>query len=1760
MESCIESMEKMLLNKSKSSNLSDVFCGYCQDTLYSALLYLAVRKAKEANEYQNDEKKNTVRFDEKELETKLLNLFKPLYRPEIMTNIQTDKDIKFYCLEDIIKIQQKKSKDQMVMILTNDMEYNIPMERVHCTQKIRSFKKVEQFEKTIKAFFKMNYGMIKNQLEQIIHILQLEHYQFYNDSNNSQKQKLVILLIHSSRESSKKSIKELNGKSNKELSFPLIFRQKWKIVYVDYLLSTNTISLKNDLKLSVNDVAEKQSKQVKYCFFKAFGRLHFPRSINPLEEKKLLPLVFDFKDGEEILKYRLKGLLFNATKHKSVMTILRDLEENGMKKRKGSYFVEYHNTVDTLVTLAFVNVLSAIYQNGAHITNNSKKYVESKKNDELPWYVQFFEKALRNEELVEMKPVSIDSNYLLSAVIDPQLYSIQTYVQHSFPFSRSIHNWCQQKLLECPKSPNDHLGSVATKLEEMSMGNDDLTQWDMDYSLKVIHKYVMDLVRYKFSSHLHTQNQQIILQNIIVSMALLLCGKLSIATIEVTIHYFRQIIFHYAYLISVSSDKIRVKHVPDPESWLMETVQILWKEIPIRANFDINESAMLYHNFLNFLSQCMLVKSESLMNELLQSARKIEIRRLGIIYLRIDGFAIEEQKIIKHGFLEHEELVDSVLKDYRENRNTSQEKYADFILDLLAAIKRVENVEKNKVYTSILRKLYSQIDNGPIFKMQIYKEIVLHTKLNNSLTLHSEEAVLLNRCFELITLNEEIKKDNNTWSQLCNEKNTTSLGSVAKISKVKVDVTNLISVMVNENFDLSQLKENQSIFRLLENISESLSNFSSFYKQYEHALYVWFLKQLYARKGMHWIEIIFAHPSAGTQFPFLKELKTSTIFNSLCKRTLRNISFNPFIGVYGDSAFMEYILEIMNDKFADMLDNHSLDTLFSPQMLAESLILIRFHDNYNATDQIQSQFLCVLAFESFFSLKFMYFSLQFCYELPIRDTVDIIVATLGFHFLSILPFMKSNPFQLLLADSESCLPTSTTSNEPLIVHGCLNNNALSIDESDDLLKQVKCQMNGRGASIVKTILKQPIQQNDTTEIDMKESWLCYFKRYMTSLQCKSSKLKPLIPTLLQLLHHLLLFLRNESIPQDTKKIQQLIGQTNQENSSKYLWRKIKILFEKLKVLTKLSEELLCIAIHLWIKNFFEKFKEWYPKGLPNNDLQVICEFEEKLDKEYSTFFNCKAEFIKLRNKSEIISDDDKKKKWLELMSEIEEIKELDKCYKIEHLPQLFLKVEPLSWRDLFHVFTANPSLANSYSLTAQLSNWDECIWYLQYLPNIVRLIQYVHNKYSRQLMPDELHKIQEDQMLKHLYECSKNYFVKYWNYFGSNCPQFQRDFKDLPIDQVCITNSNVNDSQFSIYQIIRHLEHQQNEFLKEFAQSKHPHIQIIEEKKEEQNSNNNEQRNWKSVFDITDRDILCFNPETLNAIIQRRSTPVLDYGQSDISKYFNLAAIESDIYHTFVHGRQQITFIIPLFEYRNEFDIPNCITAIENKYEALKDAQFQSFWNSLRFSTLYPLQKQRALEMVNDAIVHLFRNIDEVNIDKELTELFKDLKFEKKDWIIFDKLNDANHKTSKLFVKHIGALWKQLKTSVQSEQLDENSIASFVLDIYQQPLTNEIETEVKEFVNRTSLGTTKSILNVWRKIAYEQGQTKRNTSGNEGLQFSHLLKKYLPDIQLKQFPHYLFTWKHCATAYKCAYEESKKHDKKLVKPKQVIKFWARLPF
>ncbi|ETO05901.1 hypothetical protein RFI_31495 [Reticulomyxa filosa] len=89
-------------------SLDEVFCGYCDDTVPSALLYLRIQKAMKTEEKKDDEKKepmqtkniilDDVQFDREELRSQLLDLLLPLCRPEAVVQMRINEDIKFCSL------------------------------------------------------------------------------------------------------------------------------------------------------------------------------------------------------------------------------------------------------------------------------------------------------------------------------------------------------------------------------------------------------------------------------------------------------------------------------------------------------------------------------------------------------------------------------------------------------------------------------------------------------------------------------------------------------------------------------------------------------------------------------------------------------------------------------------------------------------------------------------------------------------------------------------------------------------------------------------------------------------------------------------------------------------------------------------------------------------------------------------------------------------------------------------------------------------------------------------------------------------------------------------------------------------------------------------------------------------------------------------------------------------------------------------------------------------------------------------------------------------------------------------------------------------------------------------------------------------------------------------------------------------------------------------------------------------------------------
>ncbi|ETO04973.1 hypothetical protein RFI_32423, partial [Reticulomyxa filosa] len=306
-------------------------------------------------------------------------------------------------------------------------------------------------------------------------------------------------------------------------------------------------------------------------------------------------------------------------------------------------------------------------------------------------------------------------------------------------------------------------------------------------------------------------------------------------------------------------------------------------------------------------------------------------------------FVDNEKHLIEQGFLKHEILVTRIL----EINSTPNEKYSLFVQDLLDTIKRVERIEENgdkhKEYASILPKLYFKIAT-PICKMQILKEMVIYGCLNSNLNLYSDEAILTNCCLESTLLNKQVNTDTSVWKKWCNINDKSKLDLIVKISQIKVDVTELISMMMDKDIDLS-LEKNGIIRDLLSKINQLLFNFIIENEQYEHALYVWLLKQLCVWKGIHWISILLSYQYI--------ELPTE-ISRLLSERSSYKNIFDPLGAIYGyDNNSMKDVHTRLVDAIATSINKRTPSVENQSWIIAQSLSLINIYNIQYSNKEIK---------------------------------------------------------------------------------------------------------------------------------------------------------------------------------------------------------------------------------------------------------------------------------------------------------------------------------------------------------------------------------------------------------------------------------------------------------------------------------------------------------------------------------------------------------------------------------------------------------------------------------------------------------------------------------------------------------------------------------------------------------------------------------------------------------------------------------------
>ncbi|ETN99142.1 hypothetical protein RFI_38338, partial [Reticulomyxa filosa] len=210
--------------------LLELFCGFNDDTIPSAISYFLLHKAQS----QSDEKQDET----EQLTEQLLALFYPLRHPAKIASLamcspprNVDYTNQFFdTFEQVVNAAKKNCNKEMLLILTCDLEYS-SFQRKWSSKRISDYMKVSHLEKDVTDFFEsskkkkliLQYQHKSKDLTQFFQIKCIleSAYLYYEKPTN---EKLVVLIVHN-----------IMGQQH---PFPIIF-SKLNISFFNFFLQNN---------------------------------------------------------------------------------------------------------------------------------------------------------------------------------------------------------------------------------------------------------------------------------------------------------------------------------------------------------------------------------------------------------------------------------------------------------------------------------------------------------------------------------------------------------------------------------------------------------------------------------------------------------------------------------------------------------------------------------------------------------------------------------------------------------------------------------------------------------------------------------------------------------------------------------------------------------------------------------------------------------------------------------------------------------------------------------------------------------------------------------------------------------------------------------------------------------------------------------------------------------------------------------------------------------------------------------------------------------------------------------------------------------------------------------------------------------------------------------------------------------------------------------------------------------------------------------
>ncbi|ETO19939.1 hypothetical protein RFI_17282, partial [Reticulomyxa filosa] len=351
-------------------------------------------------------------------------------------------------------------------------------------------------------------------------------------------------------------------------------------------------------------------------------------------------------------------------------------------------------------------------------------------------------------------------------------------------------------------------------------------------------------------------------------------------------------------------------------------------------------------------------------------------------------------------------------------------------------------------------------------------------------------------------------------------------------------------------------------------------------------------------------------------------------------------------------------------------------------------------------------------------------------------------------------------------------------------------------------------------------------------------------------------------------------------------------------------------------------------------------------------------------------------------------------------------------------------------------FYNNPELPKQYPLLFHTLKSINNLEYVKYLTGIGQWTKHCHLQFSGIFTKKECKTktitsiINDGNNAK--YKIFWQQLVKCWNRFNDHTPgvsQLSQNPKDVHLDYCVLQTSTPGRLIVNIIEILQKINNN-------FLQSVHSYCRKAPMRKEQRTKNDSttETKNAvssnqtivsKSLFEISNRDIVCVSNTMVNKIINTWHCPTLEYGHNyddDSNERIDLQSIEDEIYNKAILGRHIIDLTIPMFQYADELTTESYLKSLENRYPDLKNhSSTSNEWESIQSIFSDPQDKQDAVQILCQVIV-LLNRADKINLTESLCNWMKTMNFDQWQYELFKERAGV-----KMLVKHVSELWRALK-------------------------------------------------------------------------------------------------------------------------------------